>query len=117
MAVLAYLPYSSVLLPANLFDLTRRDLGSSGFTSASWIWLSTPSSSPFTHNAPAGTASFLKLLPTPPNKSASSALITITADDSFTLWVNGPPQLPPPSPGCTPAGVLLGTLRRSSEGT
>ncbi|CAK5265236.1 unnamed protein product [Mycena citricolor] len=28
----------------------------------------------------------------------------------------GPPQLPPPSPGCTPAGVLLGTLRRSSEG-
>ncbi|CAK5266863.1 unnamed protein product [Mycena citricolor] len=39
-------------------------------------------------------------------------------------WENMPisdieksPQLPPPSPGCTPAGVLLGTLRRSSEGT
>ncbi|CAK5279236.1 unnamed protein product [Mycena citricolor] len=31
--------------------------------------------------------------------------------------VHKSPQLPPPSPGCTPAGVLLGTLRRSSEGT
>ncbi|CAK5267967.1 unnamed protein product [Mycena citricolor] len=97
-AVLASLPYSAVLLPAHSFDLTRRDLGSSGFTSASWIWLSTPSSSHFTQNAPAGTASFLKLLPNPPNKSASSALITITADDSFTLWVNGQPV------GASPAG-------------
>ncbi|CAK5274978.1 unnamed protein product [Mycena citricolor] len=35
---------------------------------------------------------------------------------SESLETNAP-QLPPPSPGCTPAGVLLGTLRRSSEGT
>ncbi|CAK5283556.1 unnamed protein product, partial [Mycena citricolor] len=69
----------------------KRDLASSGLTGASWIWLPSSTPSSFTSNAPVGSAYFVKPLTTPPGKTAASALITLTADNNFTLWVNGQP--------------------------
>ncbi|CAK5268002.1 unnamed protein product [Mycena citricolor] len=69
----------------------KRDLASSGLTGASWIWLPSSTPSAFTSNAPVGSAYFVKPLTTPPGKTAATALITLTADNNFTLWVNGQP--------------------------
>ncbi|KAJ7490687.1 hypothetical protein FB451DRAFT_624225 [Mycena latifolia] len=60
----------------------------SGLTLASWIWLPEPD---LTTTAPTGTVAFIKTFATPAGKVASSALIAITVDNNFTLWVNGQP--------------------------
>ncbi|KAJ6586437.1 hypothetical protein DFH09DRAFT_1432403 [Mycena vulgaris] len=64
-------------------DIGRRDgLSASGLTSASWIWASAPIT---------GNVAFLKTITTPPGRTASSATITISAVNRYTLWVNGHP--------------------------
>ncbi|KAJ7359537.1 hypothetical protein DFH08DRAFT_412308 [Mycena albidolilacea] len=63
--------------------IVRKDIASSGLVSASWIWTASPS-------AP-GNVAFLKSYDSPAGKSASSAIISITAVESWTLWVNGQP--------------------------
>ncbi|KAJ7790571.1 hypothetical protein B0H14DRAFT_2939430 [Mycena olivaceomarginata] len=63
--------------------IVRKDIASSGLVSASWIWTASPS-------AP-GNVAFLKSYNSPAGKSASSAIISITAVESWTLWVNGQP--------------------------
>ncbi|KAJ6544024.1 hypothetical protein B0H19DRAFT_1169365 [Mycena capillaripes] len=57
-------------------------------TSASWIWAPTSNGSVSTA---AGNVAFLKVIPTPTGKTASGAVISMTAADSFTLFVNGQP--------------------------
>lgn len=55
------------------------------FAGSSWIW--TPEAgAPY---APAEPRAFRKVLDTPAGKTAKSAEIVVTADDSFELWVNG----------------------------
>ncbi|WP_374945538.1 family 78 glycoside hydrolase catalytic domain [Agreia sp.] len=55
------------------------------FSDASWIW--TPEAgAPY---APAEPRAFRKTLENAAGKTARSAEIVITADDSYTLWVNG----------------------------
>ncbi|KAJ7269728.1 hypothetical protein C8J57DRAFT_1607445 [Mycena rebaudengoi] len=56
---------------------------------ASWIWL--PKSDRIASTAP-GTVAFVKVVDTPSGKTASSAVISLTAAaDRFALWVNGQP--------------------------
>ncbi|KAJ7185712.1 hypothetical protein C8R46DRAFT_881581, partial [Mycena filopes] len=50
-----------------------------GLTSASWIWTAAPTT---------GNVAFMKILTTPTGKTATSATISLTAVDEFTLWVN-----------------------------
>ncbi|KAG5653242.1 hypothetical protein H0H81_001499 [Sphagnurus paluster] len=61
------------------------DALSTSFRAASWIWTS-ESGAP---NAPAGERAFRKTYTSPNGKTAISALILITADDQFSLYVNG----------------------------
>lgn len=57
------------------------------FDGASWIW--TPEQgAPY---APAEPRAFRKVIDAPTGKSATSAEIVLTADDSYELWVNGEP--------------------------
>ncbi|KAF7360249.1 hypothetical protein MVEN_00753700 [Mycena venus] len=65
--------------------IVRRDVISSGLASASWIWTAN------SNNASAESVAFLKSFNTPPGKTASSAVISITAVESWTLWANGQP--------------------------
>ncbi|KAJ7456756.1 hypothetical protein B0H11DRAFT_2287313 [Mycena galericulata] len=60
----------------------------SGLSLASWIWLPVPN---ILTTAPVGNAAFIKTFATPVGKTAASALIGITVDNTFTLWVNGQP--------------------------
>ncbi|KAJ7100124.1 hypothetical protein B0H15DRAFT_508435 [Mycena belliarum] len=61
--------------------VTKRDaLSDSGLKSASWIW---------TSGATVGNVAFLKSFTSAGGKTASSATITMTAVNQFTLWVNG----------------------------
>ncbi|KAJ6558053.1 hypothetical protein B0H19DRAFT_127269 [Mycena capillaripes] len=57
---------------------------SSGLTSASWIWTAHS-------NGSVETVAFLKSFSTPSEKIASDAVISITAVENFTLFVNGQP--------------------------
>ncbi|KAJ7214107.1 hypothetical protein GGX14DRAFT_618425 [Mycena pura] len=67
----------------------RRDaLADSELSSASWIWLPEPD---LVNNAPPGAVAFTKTFATPAGKTAATALIAITVDNNFTLWVNGQP--------------------------
>ncbi|KAF7348872.1 hypothetical protein MVEN_01407300 [Mycena venus] len=52
---------------------------------ANWIWTAEPSPP----NAPLGDVAFRKTFLTPPSKTAVSAIIIITADDLYTLYING----------------------------
>ncbi|KAJ6595618.1 hypothetical protein DFH09DRAFT_867274, partial [Mycena vulgaris] len=60
----------------------------SGLSKASWIWLPEPD---ILTTAPTGSVAFIKTFATPAGKAASSALISLTVDNNFTLWVNGQP--------------------------
>ncbi|KAJ7745194.1 hypothetical protein DFH07DRAFT_977710 [Mycena maculata] len=53
---------------------------------ASWIWLPEPD---LLTTAPLGNAAFIKTFATPAGKTAASAVIAITVDNNYTLWVNG----------------------------
>ncbi|KAJ6558044.1 hypothetical protein B0H19DRAFT_126664 [Mycena capillaripes] len=67
----------------------RRNTTSAGdITSASWIWVPTSNGLASTS---AGNVAFLKNITTPSGKTASSAIISMTAVDNFTLFVNGQP--------------------------
>ncbi|KAJ7214106.1 hypothetical protein GGX14DRAFT_618422 [Mycena pura] len=69
--------------------IEKRDaLADSEFSSASWIWLPEPD---LVNNAPTGAVAFTKTFATPAGKTAATALIAITVDNNFTLWVNGQP--------------------------
>ncbi|KAJ6606954.1 bacterial alpha-L-rhamnosidase-domain-containing protein [Mycena sp. CBHHK59/15] len=57
----------------------------SAFTSASWIWTSEPSPP----NAPPGDVAFRFTYTSPAGKAATSAMIVMTVDDRFTLYLNG----------------------------
>ncbi|KAG6839358.1 hypothetical protein C0991_003367, partial [Blastosporella zonata] len=59
----------------------------SSFRNASWIWIS-ESDVP---DAPPGDCAFRKTYTSPSSKTAISALILITVDDQFTLYLNGNP--------------------------
>ncbi|KAJ7894847.1 bacterial alpha-L-rhamnosidase-domain-containing protein [Mycena olivaceomarginata] len=52
-------------------------------TTATWIWNTAVPS------APAGTVAFRRTFAPPAGKQAVSAAVVITADDLFTLWVDG----------------------------
>ncbi|KAF7349624.1 hypothetical protein MSAN_01688300 [Mycena sanguinolenta] len=54
-------------------------------TGANWIWASEPSPP----NAPVGDVAFRRIFPTPADKEAVSAIIIITADDLYNLYLNG----------------------------
>ncbi|KAJ7108127.1 bacterial alpha-L-rhamnosidase-domain-containing protein [Mycena epipterygia] len=54
-------------------------------TTSDWIWAGEPSPP----NAPPGDVAFRKTFLSPPSKTAVSAVIIVTADDLFTLYVNG----------------------------
>ncbi|KAF7348105.1 hypothetical protein MSAN_01763100 [Mycena sanguinolenta] len=83
----AYIP--SVLVLHVERTLERRDAFSdSGLSLASWIWLPEPD---LQTTAPTGSIAFLQTLTSPAGKNATSASIAITADNNFTLWVNGQP--------------------------
>ncbi|KAJ6577740.1 bacterial alpha-L-rhamnosidase-domain-containing protein [Mycena capillaripes] len=58
---------------------------SSAFAAASWIW--TPEVNP--PNAPPGDRAFRRTYNSQPGKTAVSAIIIVTVDDRFTLYVNG----------------------------
>ncbi|KAJ7827046.1 hypothetical protein B0H14DRAFT_1242434 [Mycena olivaceomarginata] len=58
------------------------------FASASWIWA--PNSNGLASTS-TGNVAFLKNFPTPTRKTASSAVISMTAVGKFTLWMNGQP--------------------------
>ncbi|KAJ7689447.1 hypothetical protein B0H17DRAFT_1066628 [Mycena rosella] len=66
----------------------RRDATSNGLPSAAWIWATNANGS--TSTSP-GNVAFLKTFTTPSGKAASTAMISMTAVDQFTLWVNGHP--------------------------
>ncbi|KAJ7430498.1 hypothetical protein B0H11DRAFT_2263314 [Mycena galericulata] len=80
--------------PPSWDGLTRRNIGrrdafsDSGLSSASWIWLPEPN---LLTTAPVGSVAFIKTFATPAGKTASSAQIAMTADNNYTLWVNGQP--------------------------
>ncbi|KAJ7669239.1 hypothetical protein DFH06DRAFT_1321269 [Mycena polygramma] len=64
-------------------DLGKRDsLPASGLTSASWIWTAEPTT---------GNVAFVRTFDSPVGKAATSATITMTAVNQFTLFVNGQP--------------------------
>ncbi|KAJ7833609.1 hypothetical protein B0H14DRAFT_2800426 [Mycena olivaceomarginata] len=63
-------------------DIGRSDdpLSDSGLTSASWIW---------TSGATAGSVAFIKTYISGAGRTATSATISLTVVQQFTLWVNG----------------------------
>ncbi|KAJ7769066.1 hypothetical protein DFH07DRAFT_289630 [Mycena maculata] len=64
----------------------RDTFSTSGLSLASWIWLPEPD---LLTTAPLGNAAFIKTFATPAGKTAASAVIAITVDNNYTLWVNG----------------------------
>ncbi|KAJ7031933.1 hypothetical protein C8F04DRAFT_669436 [Mycena alexandri] len=66
--------------------IVRRDPRS--LAAASWIWPATSNGSASTS---LGNAAFFKDFDSPSGKTASSAVITLTAVQNCTLWVNGQP--------------------------
>ncbi|KAJ6512363.1 bacterial alpha-L-rhamnosidase-domain-containing protein [Mycena vulgaris] len=54
-------------------------------TASNWIWAAEPNPP----NAPPGDVAFRKTFLTRPGKTALSAVIIVTADDLFTIYVNG----------------------------
>ncbi|KAJ7037496.1 hypothetical protein C8F04DRAFT_1092658 [Mycena alexandri] len=69
--------------------LGKRDAFSdTGLSSASWIWLPEPD---LLVTAPTGDVAFIKTFATPAGKNATSALIALTVDNNFTVWLNGQP--------------------------
>ncbi|KAJ7778191.1 hypothetical protein B0H16DRAFT_880087 [Mycena metata] len=106
---------TSIHVRAGLVSGSKRQTTSNdGLTSASWIWI--PGS-----NGSAGTTSgnvaFIKSFVTPSGKTASSAVISMTAVDHFTVWCNG---LPIGASGTTgeawkSAQALRATLNASSN--
>ncbi|KAJ7174023.1 hypothetical protein C8R43DRAFT_634488 [Mycena crocata] len=76
---------------------TRRDaLSDTGLSLASWIWL--PEPDPLV-TAPTGSVAFIRTFTTPTGKTATSALISMTVDNNYTLWVNGQPIAASGGPG------------------
>ncbi|GLB44347.1 putative bacterial alpha-L-rhamnosidase C-terminal domain [Lyophyllum shimeji] len=61
------------------------DALASSFRSASWIWTSETGAP----NAPAGDRAFRKTFISPSGKTPTSALILMSVDDQFSLYVNG----------------------------
>ncbi|KAJ7031918.1 hypothetical protein C8F04DRAFT_1108613 [Mycena alexandri] len=61
--------------------IVRRD--TSPLTAASWIWTANSTS--------AGNVAFLKNITAPSGKTASHALVSMTAVANWTLWINGQP--------------------------
>lgn len=55
------------------------------FRSASWIWTSESN----IRNPPAGVRAFRKTYTPPAGKTASSALVLMTVDNQFSLFING----------------------------
>ncbi|KAJ7742736.1 hypothetical protein DFH07DRAFT_39750 [Mycena maculata] len=82
----------------------RDSLSNSGLPSASWIWAP---------GAPAGNVAFLKTFSSATGKIASSATISLTAVNQFTLWVNGQPT--GASSDWTSAQVLSAALNSSTN--
>ncbi|KAJ7031916.1 hypothetical protein C8F04DRAFT_669200 [Mycena alexandri] len=62
----------------NHHSLGKRDV----LTSASWIWTADPTT---------GNVAFLKTMSSPAGKTATSAIITLTAVNQFTLYINQQP--------------------------
>ncbi|KAJ7463241.1 bacterial alpha-L-rhamnosidase-domain-containing protein [Mycena latifolia] len=56
-------------------------------TNSNWIWAAQPDPP----NAPPGDVAFRRTVISPPGKTAVSAIIIISADDLYTLYVNGVP--------------------------
>ncbi|KAF7295965.1 hypothetical protein MKEN_01411100 [Mycena kentingensis (nom. inval.)] len=74
----AWIGKNSTLVPQSLLN---------AFTSASWIWTSSPGQT--APNAPAGDIALRLTYSIPSGKSATGATILATADDLFTLYANG----------------------------
>jgi alpha-L-rhamnosidase len=68
------------------------DTSEVGVVGASWIW----SSDATTQNAPVGTRWFRGRLPVPAGVTVTSARLVFTADDDFTLWLDGAQTLDVP---------------------
>ncbi|KAF7293113.1 hypothetical protein MKEN_01468700 [Mycena kentingensis (nom. inval.)] len=66
----------------------RGTFADTDFAHASWIWLPTPN---LQTSAPAGTVGFLRSFTSPSGKVAAAASIALTADNNFTVFVNGHP--------------------------
>ncbi|KAJ7185713.1 hypothetical protein C8R46DRAFT_385183 [Mycena filopes] len=66
----------------------RRTTSDPGLKSASWIWIPNSHGSASTSS---GTAAFVRSFTTPSGKTASSAEISMSAVDHFTVWCNGQP--------------------------
>ncbi|KAF7314861.1 hypothetical protein MKEN_00960600 [Mycena kentingensis (nom. inval.)] len=66
----------------------RGTFADTDFAQASWIWLPTPD---LQTSAPAGTVGFLRSFTSPSGKVAAAASIALTADNNFTVFVNGHP--------------------------
>ncbi|KAJ7069402.1 hypothetical protein C8F01DRAFT_513184 [Mycena amicta] len=66
----------------------RATFGDSDFAAANWIWLPEPS---LQTTAPPGTVGFFRTFTSPSGKTAGAASIALTADNNFTVWVNGQP--------------------------
>ncbi|KAF7353097.1 hypothetical protein MVEN_01277700 [Mycena venus] len=64
-------------------NVQRDAKAGNGLASASWIWAASSNGS--------SNVAFLKNITTPTGKTASSAVVSITAVQNFTLWVNGQP--------------------------
>ncbi|KAJ7778192.1 hypothetical protein B0H16DRAFT_1878890 [Mycena metata] len=62
----------------NHHSIGKRDV----LTSASWIWTANPTT---------GNVAFLKTMSSPAGKTATSAIITLTAVNQFTLYINQQP--------------------------
>ncbi|KAF8207353.1 bacterial alpha-L-rhamnosidase-domain-containing protein [Mycena galopus ATCC 62051] len=54
-------------------------------STASWIWAAEPDPP----NAPVGEVAFRRTFATPAGKTAVSAIVVVTADDLYTLYLNG----------------------------
>ncbi|KAF7358478.1 hypothetical protein MVEN_00898300 [Mycena venus] len=68
--------------------IKRDAFSDSGLALASWIWLTEPN---LLTTAPVGAVAFIKTFHTPSGKTAATAQIAMTADNNFTLYVNGQP--------------------------
>ncbi|KAJ6558052.1 hypothetical protein B0H19DRAFT_1261613 [Mycena capillaripes] len=74
--------------PRRSTNVQRDTTSGGGPTSPSWIWVASSNGSASTSP---GTVAFIKNITTPSGKTASRAVIELTAVDNFTLFVNGQP--------------------------
>ncbi|KAF7298611.1 hypothetical protein MIND_00808200 [Mycena indigotica] len=81
------LPFSAATSDPNLHPLfSRSTFAYSDFDAASWIWLPQPK---LASTAAPGTVGLMRTFNSPVGKTAFGASIAVTADNNFTLWVNG----------------------------